>query len=191
MEKTVAAEHLRTCIEAVQKGDESVLVGLYKENQRPVRSFVLRNNGTHDEADDMLQEALVIFWERVSARRFESAAQPGTFILGVVRNLWMRRLAQKKREQTGLDTDEMELECDDPSALQRVISAEETGQVFRALESISAPCRRLLTLFYWEERSMEDIAGVLGFANAQTAKAKKYQCKQALKQALQKMGLTP
>lgn len=48
------------------------------------------------------------------------------------------------------------------------------------MEKIGQPCRRLLLMFYWEEASMETIAGQLGFANAETAKAKKYQCKKAL-----------
>jgi DNA-directed RNA polymerase specialized sigma24 family protein len=36
-----------------------------------VTAFVLRNSGTQDDAEDMLQEALVILWERVRSGRFE------------------------------------------------------------------------------------------------------------------------
>jgi len=53
-----------------------------------------------------------------------------------------------------------------------------------ALDRLGEPCRTLLILFYWEEASMEEIASRLGFANAETAKSKKYQCKKALEQIL-------
>ncbi|MGB6649412.1 MAG: sigma-70 family RNA polymerase sigma factor, partial [Bacteroidota bacterium] len=49
---------------------------------------------------------------------------------------------------------------------------------------LGEPCRTLLLLFYWEERSMGEIAVELGFANADTAKSKKYQCKKALEKLL-------
>ena len=49
-----------------------------------------------------------------------------------------------------------------------------------ALEQIKPVCKQLLLLFYFEERSMEEIANILSFANMNVAKAKKYQCKKAL-----------
>jgi DNA-directed RNA polymerase specialized sigma24 family protein len=41
-------------------------------------------------------------------------------------------------------------------------------------------------LFYWDEYSLEEIAAAMGFANAETVKSKKYQCKKALEQYLTK-----
>jgi DNA-directed RNA polymerase specialized sigma24 family protein len=41
-------------------------------------------------------------------------------------------------------------------------------------------CRKILTLYYFEKLSMNDIADQLGFANADTAKTKKYKCKKEL-----------
>jgi len=56
------------------------------------------------------------------------------------------------------------------------------------MKQIGNPCHDLLLLYYWEERTMEEIALKLGFANADTVKSKKYQCKKILeklvKQAL-------
>jgi DNA-directed RNA polymerase specialized sigma24 family protein len=57
-----------------------------------------------------------------------------------------------------------------------------------ALTKLGEPCKTLLILFYWEEASMEQIASRLGFANAETAKSKKYQCKKALQLLLQDIG---
>lgn len=174
-------------LDLIRKGNEEALVILFEENRRPIYSYVTRNSGTADDAEDMLQESLVILWERVRSGRFEYAAKLSTFIFATVKNLWSRRLAKQRREYpTELDP---EIHSDaNPSALDAIIDAENVELVTKALARIGEQCRKLLTLYYWEELSMEEIAASLGFANAATAKAKKYQCKEALKKALRQLG---
>ena len=73
---------------------------------------------------------------------------------------------------------------DSESTLDRLVASEEAALVQEALERLGEPCKTLLLLYYWEERSMAEIALELGFANADTAKSKKYQCKKALEKML-------
>lgn len=164
----------------IRNSDEDALVRLFQQNRRPVASFVLRNNGTHDDAEDMLQEALVILWERVRSGRFEQQSKLGTYILGIVKNLWLQRLAKKQRESPLVDNVSV-----DPPILQEIIDEEDAGELRKAMHKIGEPCRTILLLFYGEDLSMEEIADKMGFANAQTAKSKKYQCKKLLRQVLE------
>jgi len=141
--------------------------------------MVLGNSGTLEDADDVLQEAIVVLWERIRSGRFEYVARLETFVYATAKNLWMRRLARARRERPSHEEDE---HMEDPSlsALERMIDDESTHIIVQALESLGEPCRTLLLLFYWDELPMEEIAARLGFANAATAKSKKYQCKKAL-----------
>ena len=170
-------------IERMHAGDEEALVAVYETNRKPITAFVTRNNGTTDDADDMLQEALVILWERVQSGKFELTAQLSTFLYATVRNLWYRRLARMKKEiPTELEPDQ--IEDGGLSALDELIDDETARLVRTALNKLGEPCRTLLMLFYWEELSTEKIAQRMGFANADTVKAKKYQCKKALEKIL-------
>ena len=164
-------------LDRIRKGDEEALVELYRENRRPVTALVTRNSGTEDDADDMLQEALVTLWEHVRTGRFRYSARLGTFIYATARNMWLRRLARAKREPSGLDADPP---AEEASPLDLMIEDEEAEIVRSALERLGEPCKKLLLLFYWEEESMESIAAHTGMANADTVKSKKYQCKKAL-----------
>jgi RNA polymerase sigma factor (sigma-70 family) len=168
-------------LDRIRKGDEGALVDLYAENRDPVRSLVTRNSGSADDADDMLQEALVTLWERVRGGRFHYSARLGTFIYATARNMWLRRLARARREVSGLVTDPP---GEDPSPLELLIEDEESDIVRSALGKLGEPCRKLLLLFYWEEESMDSIAVRMGMANADTVKSKKYQCKKALEAIL-------
>ena len=168
-------------LELIRNGDETALTHLYRSSRAPVRALVTRNNGTADDAEELLQEAVVILWERVRTGRFVYEARLQTFIVGTVRNLWLRRLARRRRE---VPPDPDFADPDGLSPLDELIAGEEAGALALALRQVGEPCTTLLLLFYWEELAMEDIAHRMGYANADTAKAKKYQCKKALEKAL-------
>jgi RNA polymerase sigma factor (sigma-70 family) len=170
-------------LDQIRKGNEEALVALYSSNERQVTAFVLQNNGTRDDAQDLLQESLVVLWERVRAGRYEHKAQLSTFILGVVRNMWLRQLARKRREEPVEGVIE-ETPSDEPTLIEQLMESEEAIAIAAAMNRLGDPCKMLLTLFYWEECSMEEIAQRMGFANADTVKSKKYQCKKSLEKLL-------
>jgi RNA polymerase sigma factor (sigma-70 family) len=167
-------------LDLIRKGDEGALVDLYRSSRRPVSAFVTRNSGSSDDAEDVLQEALIVLWERVRSGRFEYTAQLGTFVFATARNLWLRRLARMRRERPGIP-DGIDVPDDRDSALDIMMESERSRLLERALHQLGEPCRELLMLFYWEELSLNDIAQRMGFANADTVKSKKYQCKKALR----------
>ena len=170
-------------LDQIRKGKEEALVRLYQTNERQVMSFVTRNNGTRDDAEDMLQEAVVILWERVRTGRYEHTAKISTFVFATVKNLWLRKIARSRREVAS-DMQNDPTPSNEKSVLDDMIENEEAAAVSTALNALGDPCRQLLLLYYWEELSMDDIAVHMGFANADTVKSKKYQCKKALEKLL-------
>lgn len=167
----------------IRDGKDEGLVMLYEANRRPIRAFIARNNGTEDDADDLLQEALIVLWERVLSHRYVHTARLSTFIYATVKNMWLRKLARLRHEAPA-EVEEMTGRIESASALDIMVESEEARLIQEALAKLGEPCRTLLILFYWEEQSMEDIAIALKFANAETAKSKKYQCKKALHKLL-------
>lgn len=170
-------------LDLIRKGDEEAFVLLYKSNRNAIRAYVSRNHGDADDAEDMLQEALIVLWKRVRTGRFEYSAKLSTFIYAIVKNMWTRELARKWREQP--TTEDVEFVSEDPSVLDDIVQSEQAERMREALNRLGNPCKKVLMLYYWEELSMEEIAKAMGFANAETAKSKKYQCKEMLKKILQ------
>ena len=52
----------------------------------------------------------------------------------------------------------------------------------RVFDSMPAECKRLVMLFYWEHKPMDDIASILGMRNADSAKTKKSKCMNKFKE---------
>jgi RNA polymerase sigma factor (sigma-70 family) len=172
-------------LDALRNGDENALIELFHKNRRPVASLVIRSHGTEDDVEDVLQEALVVLWERVRSGSFEYQAKLGTFVYATAKNIWLRRLARQRRELPS-DDSAFEVPDGDATPLEEMEENERVLAVQQAMEKIGNPCRDLLVLYYWEEQTMEEIALKLGFANADTAKSKKYQCKKALEKLIKK-----
>jgi RNA polymerase sigma factor (sigma-70 family) len=176
-------------LDLMRQNNEAALVELFEANQRMVVSFVTANRGTQDDAEDLLQEAVVVVWQRVRAGTYEHTAKLSTYIFGIVKHLWMRRLARMRRECPMALTEEAATN-DDPSILEQLIESEQAQAVVEALRRLGEPCRTLLRLFYWEEMPNEEIAQQMDFANADVVKSKKYQCKKSLEAILRKNGFS-
>ncbi len=158
-------------LEKIRKGDESALDYLYKKNFKMMTKLVINNNGTEDEAKDIYQEALIVFWQKVTSGNLTLSSKISTFLYSICQNLWRKELERKSRMSNEEKDREEEMDFDQQERIE-VIN--------RCINQLGETCRRILTYYYFDSLSMHDIAELLGFANADTAKTKKYKCKKEL-----------
>lgn len=157
--------------ERIQKGDEKALEFIYKKYYRMMTKLVITNSGTEEEARDVYQDALVVFWQKARSGNLVLTAKMSTFIYSICQNLWRKELDRKKR----LSNEEK----DSPQTMD--MDSEERNKIIgQCLNQLGETCRKVLMYYYFDEMSMQEIADKLGFANTDTAKTKKYKCKQKL-----------
>jgi len=157
-------------IERLKQGDREVLIELYKENERMVRKYITENSGTSDDADDLLQDALVILWQNARKPQFELHAKISTYLFAIVRNQWLKKLEKSKKENGSLDTVKYEPSSTfDDTRLDLKI-------VRDYLNEMGELCRKILLMYYFDGYDMQTIADANQLANTNTAKSKKYQC---------------
>jgi RNA polymerase sigma factor (sigma-70 family) len=155
----------------LREGDKNVLVGLYKANYPMVRNYIIKNSGSSEDAEDLLQDALVVLWHNVRKPDFVLSSKVSTYLMAVVKNLWLKQL-NKNGRMTGEENILPQMHSIKPDHGQAI----DLKHLSKALEEVGDQCRRLLILFYFDGHDMDTIARNLNFANADTAKAKKYQC---------------
>ena len=51
-------------LERIRKGDERAIDFLYKKHYRMMVNMIIKNNGSEEEAKDIFQEALIVFWKK-------------------------------------------------------------------------------------------------------------------------------
>ena len=158
-------------LERIRKGDERALDFLYRKNYKMMTKLVITNNGTEDEAKDIYQDALVVFWQKAASGNLVLTSKISTYLYSICQNLWRKELERKSR----LSHEERDRPDVDNTDRQERIAI-----VNQCLAGLGETCRKILTYYYYDNLSMHDIALKLGFANADTAKTKKYKCKREL-----------
>lgn len=157
--------------ERIQKGDEKALELIYKKYYRMMTKLVITNSGTEEEARDVYQDALVVFWQKARSGNLVMTAKMSTYIYSICQNLWRKELDRKKRLSNEEKDGSQSMDMDGPER-EKIIA--------RCLDQLGETCRKVLMYYYFDEMSMQEIAEKLGFANTDTAKTKKYKCKQKL-----------
>ncbi|TAE13368.1 MAG: sigma-70 family RNA polymerase sigma factor [Bacteroidetes bacterium] len=158
-------------IEKIRKGDESALDYLYRKNYKMMTRIVTNNNGTEDEAKDIFQDAIIVFWQKVRTDEFVLTSKISTFIYSVCQNLWRKELERKSR-LTNEVADSKEYSDFDRQEREKILHS--------CINELGETCRKVLMYYYFDNLSMQEIAEKMGFANADTAKTKKYKCKKEL-----------
>jgi RNA polymerase sigma factor (sigma-70 family) len=167
-------------LEGIRNEDEAALSYLYKLHYPMILHFVQSNNGTEDEAKDIYQEAVIIFYEKVTDGSLDLFCKIKTFLYSVCRRLWLKKLTEKSRfAGSRLEDSETYM------ALAEDSEAEENEKKYtvmsHALALLGEPCRGLIEDYYIQDLSMVEIAEKFGYTNPDNAKNQKYKCLQRLK----------
>lgn len=157
--------------ERIQKGDEKALEFIYRKYYRMMTKMVITNSGTEEEALDVYQDALVVFWQKARSGNLVLTSKMSTYIYSICQNLWRKELDRKKR-LSNEEKDVAESTDMDGPEREKIIAL--------CMAQLGETCRKVLMYYYFDEMSMQEIADKLGFANTDTAKTKKYKCKQKL-----------
>ena len=172
-------------IAAIRGGDERALAQLYRLHWPMVSHFVLQNSGSEDDAQDVYQEGVLVFYEKVRDGSLELSCQIKTYLYAVCRRLWLKRLTSKSRFGVRLQEGDDLGPLHHTGAEDDLLAAEEQDRRFdtmsEALDHLGEPCRALLEGFYLREQSMQDLTAEFGYTNADNAKNQKYKCLVRLK----------
>ncbi len=176
--KQVEAVSEAELLNSLRNGDDKVLKTIYRQNYHTIVNMVTNNGGSLQEAKDIYQETLIVFYEKVKEEDFELNCQIKTFLYSVSRRLWLKQLQRKQRYTIPLtDSDEyVDLSWEDVGDKEDQYNAMHT-----ALESLGEPCKSILKDFYLRNQSMEEITDKFGYTNADNAKNQKYKCLKRLK----------
>ncbi|GAB3821245.1 RNA polymerase sigma factor [Pontibacter rugosus] len=167
-------------MEGIRLGDDKALAHLYKLYFPVISHFIMSNSGTDDEAKDIYQEGVIVFYEKVKENSLELTCQIKTYLYSVCRRLWLKRLAEKGRYATRLDESESFVPVEE-EVQQHEEQERQFGVMGDALLQLGEPCRSLLEDYYIRTQSMQDITDKFGYTNSDTAKNQKYKCLQRLK----------
>ena len=164
-------------IHQLKKGNESCIKHLY-QHLGMIKSHVIKNSGTADEALDIFQEALEVFYRNVMSGDFQLQGKISSYLYGVSRRLWLNQLNRIKKPKGPIPVDI----ADEENEKQNTLALQE--YVKDALEKLGEPCKSLLEAVFFFRMKMEDIAIRFNYSGARSASQQKLRCIKKLRDGM-------
>lgn len=159
---------------------EALFISLYKKAFPAVAKYVSRKGGSFDDAKDIFQDALVIYYEKATGGDLSLKTNEQAYLLGIAKHLWLARFRDTVNfcpidSAYGL-TDDSEPE---PSA----------GKLINYLETAGQKCMEILRAFYYDKLSPEKIAGLFGYTSTRSATVQKFKCMEKVRETVKQKSL--
>jgi RNA polymerase sigma factor (sigma-70 family) len=184
-------------LKAIRSGQDGQRNQAYRQlymNQalnNKVKAMVADYRLTSKTFDDVLQEGIILLDKLITEGKFEGRSKVTTFLVAVCRNII--RDANKKVDRIQLketiqDADLKKLDEENLPELELAELNEEEKQRDRTLNqvlgSLTEKCRQALTLYYYDNKNMEQIADQADLANKNQAKKKVHTCREQLRKLI-------
>lgn len=167
-------------LKGLAANDAAAIETIYSENYGVIQSFILKNHGYPEDARDIFQEAMIVLYEKATTASFELTCQIKTYLYSVCRRLWLKKLQQSQRYTPAFEISEEIIPVEED--LEAHIKKNEyLALVEQTMDKIGEPCKSLLQAYYFQKKSMQEIADLFGYTNADNAKTQKYKCLVRLK----------
>jgi len=161
-------------IKRIRQNDrDKALKELYKEFPK-IKSNIQSSGGDATIAREIFHDSLILLIEKVSDPKFALTSKLSTYLFGINRFLWKNELRRRNKNHELEWEDTLIINQED---LEYDTEKERKLQILeQVLKKVTEKCQQVFRLFYFEKKSMKDIAALLGFSSVNSAKTQKYKC---------------
>ncbi len=159
---------------------ELFFIALYKKAFPAVARYVARRGGSLAEAQDIFQDALVIYYEKLVTTAADNIVNEKAFLVGVSKRLWMQHY-RLNCDNEPIDNVEVEIE------MNYSIS---TGKILSYLKTAGEKCLQMLKACYYDGLKADDVATQFGYSSIHSATVAKYKCLEKVRETVKHNSLS-
>ena len=174
IDKTTSMSNLNHSVENRQK----LFISLYKTAFPAVARYISRLGGSFDEAKDVFQDALIIYYEKMGAQSLPE--KNIGYLVGTSQKLWLQRYRESNR-QTPLNNTEIAIDEDQKPADKRLL---------HFLSTAGKKCMDLLKAFYYDDVPLKDLADSFGYSTVRSVTVQKHKCLEKVRETVKQKALS-
>ena len=175
-------------ISGILEGRKEILAKVYKEHRVGFIEWLYKSQQVPmDEATEIYQQTIVIFYENIiSGKLIEIKSNLSTYLFAIGKN----KVNEYRRHRAKTSSfQDYQGQAAEDSLVEKESQEQMINLSRKCLELLGNPCRRLLELYYYHKRNMQQIAEEMGYKNENSTKNQKYKCLEKLR-ALFKMKVS-
>jgi RNA polymerase sigma-70 factor (ECF subfamily) len=151
-------------VESASKGDDAALRVLFARHKVRVYRFVFRFTGNRSIAEEVVSDVFLDVWRHTA--RFERKSQVSTWLLGIARKKALATL--RRRSELQLVNQRVLLAIEDPADTPEecLHKQDRDTTIQRCLEQLSPAHREIIDLVYYDEKSVDETAEIVGIPSS-------------------------
>lgn len=164
----------------MDNNNQKLLERLYLSAFPPVARIVAQLGGDLDSAKDIFHDALIIYMEKQRQHLLTIKVTPEAYLTGIARILWIRKFKNDSRNVSLSGSEEEFSVPEDFYLTEKAISHD----LLAYMESTGKKCLELLQAFYYEQRSMQEIADKFNYKTRHSATVQKHKCLERIREQI-------
>jgi RNA polymerase sigma-70 factor, ECF subfamily len=171
-------------IQRIAAGNRLAMQVLYLRHHLRVYRHITRIVSDHAATEDLLSDTFLDVWRK--ADTFRGHASVATWLLTIARNKSISAL--RRRSPATLDQERAALADAEDSPELRLQKKQEFGALQNSLARLSPKHREIISLVYYQEKSCEEAAAILGTPR-NTVKTRVFYARRRLEELLTAAGI--
>jgi RNA polymerase sigma-70 factor, ECF subfamily len=169
----------------IAAGNRLAMQVLYARHHVRIYRFALRLIGNEAAAEDLTSEVFLSVWRQ--AHQFEARSSVTTWLLAIARYKTLTEL--RRRPELSSDEEAVPEACDPADDPEVVLQGKDRAEILRkCLAQLSRDHREVIDLVYYHEKSVQEVASIIGVPG-NTVKTRMFYARQQLSKLLAEQGL--
>jgi RNA polymerase sigma factor (sigma-70 family) len=166
-------------VEGIQRNKPQIIEYLYQKFYPWVLSYVHRNSGNRQDAEDVYQEALFVICKKIHDDDLRLTSSFKTFLISICINQWRVRLYEMRKKPVEYNDSLVADESPKDSLDIEIRKIEQYKLYLKHFNKLSKACREILKL-HGKDLSFEEIKIELELRTIGAARKRKFDCKEKL-----------
>lgn len=167
-------------------GNQKVILEVYDKLFFKVKHFVLKNNGSEQESEEVFQEALCQLITRLKKSDIAIKSSFEAYFFTICKNLWRQELLSKKKWVRNEGIIELRGEKEEITETSEVDDREQRWDLFeQKLQELSENCKELLK-DHFNKVPYDEIVRKFNYSSENVAFQRMFKCKKKLKDLIKK-----
>lgn len=163
---------------------ETLFTTLYKKVFPVLSRYVSRMGGSFEEAKDVFQDALIIYYEKIVASNNTASGRDGNaYLFGIAKHLWLQKY---RNSSVNVPLDDIGHEILNEDQQPNFV----TEKLMHYLEASGQKCMEILKAFYYDKLPVQQLANLFGYTSVRSATVQKYKCLEKVRDHVKQKSLT-
>lgn len=171
-------------VKKLKQENEQAIRKIYSEYKQEFFLFAKRYELDDDTIIDVYQDAIIALCENAKKGSIDDLQSSiKTYFFAIGKYMVFAKLKEKKKNLAHVDLNNIEFEWQEYSEENNNLYVRQLRQGF---SQMGEQCRKILELFYYEEKNLDQITQIMNYDNKDVTKSQKSRCIKTLKQIIKK-----